>query len=729
MAVSNLVHPRGAKAEVLLSSVFGPYAQNDEYGSREINPMELYHNQVTRVQGPFSLRMFHRSFGLMMIQENIDAPCRLLDFPTLDRFIEEIKSHSYDIIGISSINCNWAKVKKMCEVARVHLPKATIVVGGHIANVQDILSKTGADHIVLGEGVRWFRKFLGQDENAPVKHPLAYSGFGTRSFGVTAPEKPGDTAAILIPSVGCPLGCNFCSTSAQFGGKGKFINFYETGDALFSVICGLEEKLKSRSFFVLDENFLLHKKRALRLLELMEQHDKGWIFYVFSSASVLRSYTVQQLISLGITWVWMGLEGENSKYPKLQGADTLSLVRELQSHGICVLGSSIIGLEDHTPENIGEAVDYAVRHNTAFHQFMLYTPLPGTPLYDEHLRDGSLLSEEECPTADIHGQYRFNYRHGHISGGLETEFILRAFQRDFEANGPSLARMMRTMLTGWKRYKNHADQRIRERYQWKCRRLKDSYAGAVWAMKKWYGSRKPAGEQMASLLHDLYEEFGWLTRAVAPIIGRVLHFAMKLEAARLARGWTYEPGVVYEKNARAISLEKEERASAWKNALKFIPRLIGGMMPERGFGENQRRKFAGYSCRVRERLSSSTLVPMELFGKGVLYIKLRTPFENRRPLIVDLQGIFNAKTAMKLKKKIKAHLRENSGHLAINFSNLASVESKALLRFLKKLRGFKERIKIVYLDSLGEDMAEAVRYAKKYFEVFKDEERLAGSMA
>jgi radical SAM superfamily enzyme YgiQ (UPF0313 family)/anti-anti-sigma regulatory factor len=729
MATSNYVHPRGAKAEILLSSVFGPYAQDDEYGSREINPMELYHNQVTRVQGPFSLRMFHRSFGLMMIEENIDAPCRLLDFPSLDRFIEEIKNHSYDIVGISSINCNWAKVKKMCAVIRAHLPKAVIVVGGHISNVPGILARTGADYTVRGDGVRWFRKFLGQDENAPIKHPLAYSGFGTRSFGITAPEKPGNTAATLIPSVGCPLGCNFCSTSAQFGGKGNFINFYDTGDALFSVICELEKKLKSRSFFVLDENFLLHKKRALRLLELMEQHNKCWIFYVFSSASVLRSYTISQLIGLGISWVWMGLEGEKSQYSKLHGVDTLSLVRELQSHGICVLGSSIIGLEDHAPENIHEAIDYAVIHNTDFHQFMLYTPLPGTPLYAEHLRDENLLSEEECPIADVHGQYRFNYRHKHIPAGQETEFLNHAFQQDFEANGPSLARMMRTMLTGWKRYKNHPDPRIRERFQWKCRGLKSGYAGSVWAMKKWYKNQKPMGEKMASLLHDLYEEFGWATRVIAPVIGRVVHFAMKLESGRLGKGWTYEPHVVYEKNAQAIYLEKEERAAAWMKIVRFIPGLMGRIMPERGFGQNQRRKFAIYSCRVKERLSRSTLAPMELFGKGILHIKLRTPFENRRSLIVDLQGVFNKTTAMKLKNKIKAHLKENKGQLAINFSKLTDIESKALLRFLKKLRGFKEQIKIVCIDSLGEEMAEAILYARKYFEVFTDEERLVGTMA
>ena len=67
------VHPKGSHARVLLTSVFGPYAQDDEFGSRRINPMELYHNQVTRAQGSFSIRMFHRSWGIMMIQETRTA--------------------------------------------------------------------------------------------------------------------------------------------------------------------------------------------------------------------------------------------------------------------------------------------------------------------------------------------------------------------------------------------------------------------------------------------------------------------------------------------------------------------------------------------------------------------------------------------------------------------------------------------------------------------------------
>ena len=108
----------------------------------------------------------------------------------------------------------------------------------------------------------------------------------------------------------------------------------------------------------MDENFLIDKDRALRLLELMEEHGKSWFMHIFSSADILRRYTMKQLVGLGVTWVWIGLEGKDARYRKLAGADTRQLVRSLQSHGIRVLGSSIIGLEDHTPDNIDEVIDY-----------------------------------------------------------------------------------------------------------------------------------------------------------------------------------------------------------------------------------------------------------------------------------------------------------------------------------------------------------------------------------
>src|SRR5512138_88893 len=141
-------HPKRSRARVLLTSVFGPYAQDDQFGSRTINPMELYHNQVTRAQGAFSLRMFHRSWGIMMIQENISAPTTVLDFPTREAFERELRTNRYDIVGISSIIVNIGKVREMCRIVREIAPQATIVVGGHVTAIAEIETMIDADHIV-----------------------------------------------------------------------------------------------------------------------------------------------------------------------------------------------------------------------------------------------------------------------------------------------------------------------------------------------------------------------------------------------------------------------------------------------------------------------------------------------------------------------------------------------------------------------------------------------------
>src|SRR5207302_9676502 len=132
------IHPKGKRARILLTSVFGPYAQDDEFGSRSINPMELYHNQVTRAQGSFSLRMFHRSWGIMLIQANISAPCTVLDFPTQQDFARELKQHHYDVVGITSIIVNVAKVREMCRIIRSISPHSKIIVGGHVAAIPGV---------------------------------------------------------------------------------------------------------------------------------------------------------------------------------------------------------------------------------------------------------------------------------------------------------------------------------------------------------------------------------------------------------------------------------------------------------------------------------------------------------------------------------------------------------------------------------------------------------------
>jgi hypothetical protein len=540
MKTTSIPHPKGTSARVLLTSVFGPYAQDDEYGSRSINPMELYHNQVTREQGPFSLRLFHRSWGIIFIQHNISAPCAVLDFPTRERFIEELKAHQYDIVGISSIIVNVGKVREMCRLVRQHSPDSVIVVGGHVTAIPGIQHMIDADHLVKGEGVSWFRAYLGESVDQPLTHPVIQSGFGFSVMGLPAPKKASAPAATIIPSVGCPMGCNFCTTSAFFGGKGKVVNFFEKGAQLFHAMCDAERTLGVRSFFVMDENFLLYRQRAMELLEQMKTTKKAWSLYVFSSANALKKYTMRELVELGVTWVWMGLESPQNQYQKLDGTDTRALTKELQSHGIGVLGSTIVGLEHHTPDNIASEIEHAVAHDTDFHQFMLYTPVPGTPLYEQVASEGRLL--EGVDLADIHGQDRFNFEHAAIPREQSKKLLDWAFRLDFEKNGPSVYRLARTMREGWLRYRNDPDPRVRERMRLAGRELRHGYGAALFAMEK-YMRRQNADValKIRELRKAMERDWGALSRWTNLALGPALLWSVRRDARKHPRGRRIEP--------------------------------------------------------------------------------------------------------------------------------------------------------------------------------------------
>ena len=143
---------------------------------------------------------------------------------------------------------------------------------------------------------------------------------------------------------------------------------------------------------------------------------------------------------------------------------------------------------------------------------------------------------------------------------METELLLGAFQRDFEINGPSVIRLIPTILKGWKRYKNHPDARIRKRFEREVKAIPVFYAAAVWAARAWFGDNLPMVKKMNSILTNIYREFGFKSRIAAPVLGQVVSYHLRREAKRLAHGVTYEPPTFYESSAESIQPRAVELA-------------------------------------------------------------------------------------------------------------------------------------------------------------------------
>jgi len=434
----------GKPRRILLSGVFGPFGVDDAWGRRE-NIMELFHNQVTKAQGAASFRFHHRSFGLYFLAENVDADVTVLDFPSRERFVRELRK-GYDLVGISFIAPNLAKAREMARLVRLHSPGSRIVLGGHGAAIEGIESLVSCDHVVRGEGIRGLRAILGQDPGAPVIHPVLPSTERESVLGIPVLGRP---ANILVPGVGCVNGCRFCSTSHFFGKA--YRPFLGTGRELFETAREIADRTGTDDFFVMDENFLKDTGRALELLDEMERNRRHFGFQLFSSAEAIQAFGLDNMVRLGVSFVWIGFESatRSGNYAKNEGVDARRLTRELRDRGITVLASGILCAEHHTPRNIGDEIDFMVGLEADMVQFMLLTPLPVTALYRDMKQKG--LLREELPWEEWHGQKELSWNHPAFPGDAPARWLEKAFRADHQANSSTMYRVVETAFRGWRR--------------------------------------------------------------------------------------------------------------------------------------------------------------------------------------------------------------------------------------------------------------------------------------
>ncbi len=448
----------------LLTSVFGPFGVDDEYGRKE-NIMELFHNQVTREQGVFSLRLNHQSAGLHMLAENIRMPARVLDFPSRKRFAKEV-AKGYDYIGISFIVPNFLKARKMAEIIREQSPRTKIILGGHGTSIENIDTLIPCDHVCRGEGVKFLRELFGEDEKAPIRHPMLYSSFNKHIMGIPLPQDAG----VIMTGVGCSNGCRFCCTTHYF--QKVYTPFLKTGREIFDVCRKMEKELGVTDFFIMDENFLKTDFRAQELLYEIEKHKKNYSFNIFSSAEAVTHMGIDFLVRLGVNFLWMGAESKKDIYAKNKGIDFESLVKALRDHGVSVLASGILFMEHHDKQTIHEDIDYMVGLNADLVQFMQLGPLPGTQLFKEYEREGKL---RDIPYEEWHGQHQIWFKHPHFTAEESTVYLKNAFARDFQQNGPSILRIIDTTLRGAAATANCQDEFMQLRHEEKVRRARFMY--------------------------------------------------------------------------------------------------------------------------------------------------------------------------------------------------------------------------------------------------------------
>ena len=149
---------------------------------------------------------------------------------------------------------------------------------------------------------------------------------------------------------------------------------------------------------------------------------------------------------------------------------------------------------------------------------------------------------DDVDLADVHGQFGFNFHHPAISRAQSKELLDGAFRADYERNGPSLFRLMRTMFDRYRLYGHDADARVRARVGRGAAQLRGGYAAALWAMERYLRRRNPGiSARIAALRHDIHRELGPASRLAAALGGPLLYWSARRDSARHPSGRRLEP--------------------------------------------------------------------------------------------------------------------------------------------------------------------------------------------
>jgi hypothetical protein len=547
---------------ILFSSVIGPHGVDGPH-SRYKNPMSLLNNQVTRGQQHYTVQMFSRTFAYDLFGANLNANVAVLDFPSETQLKAMLLERHWDRIGLSGIMANFEKVVVTYRIVRETLPRVPIDIGGHIVNDDEVtrelierirltcpsetfhiwephFERQGSIELsdwlheqacegsgvtfVKRDGLEYYAKMpgVGLKTTDVIHAPLVDATFNKHALGFNLNDL---SAGLILPDVGCPMRCNFCTTSAKF--DGKFVKFLNTAEDILSV-ADAQAARGVKEMFVMSENFSLDTRRALSLLKLMEDQRKPYRYAVFSSADALLRLGVENIVKLGYSFIWIGLEeSTGTTYRKMNGIGLKSLISQLQAHGIEVLGSTILGFPHQKPEDVDREIEHALSYGCTYNQFMLYVAMPGTPLWKQMKTERRL--KVNFPWSDIHGQHVQNWHHPYISDEVIAEKLDYAFKRDFEVLGPSILRMIQTHYDGYRNTEDWDHELVQMRRA-KTRKKFFFYAALLEAMCHDLKDMGNALHAQASKLRDqIIAECGWKAKLAAMIGGPYVTYRMKAE--------------------------------------------------------------------------------------------------------------------------------------------------------------------------------------------------------
>jgi anaerobic magnesium-protoporphyrin IX monomethyl ester cyclase len=229
-------------------------------------------------------------------------------------------------------------------------------------------------------------------------------------------------------SRGCPFFCKFCCQGRK---EGKILR----EKSINKVLSDFEKMVDIgiKKIMIVDNDFLTNINRAkIIFTKIIEKNlnKKASFFLATRVSNILRerNHIVDLMKKANVDTVFLGIESLSKKNRKEIGK--IKSIKELKklfflldSKKIMIIPAYMIGFPNETLEDIKETFKKAVYLNTKIIKINIFTPYPGTEIYNEMTKNKSI--NPQIPLEKYDGVHKVFYH------SLDLEKIMRNFTKNY----------------------------------------------------------------------------------------------------------------------------------------------------------------------------------------------------------------------------------------------------------------------------------------------------------
>ncbi len=371
-----------------------------------------------------------------LVPQELNAQITLID-EGVEHFDPNIEAN---LVGISAIT---GTSNRAYAIARHFRHRGIpVVMGGVHTTLMPQEAKLYADSVVTGLAYESWPRCL-NDFNQGNLQPFYSQQPNISLEGLPFPRKDllkkfsylsnGSTQATF----GCPYRCDFCAVVAT---QKSYLRrpAHEMIDEI--------RRIKSKFIVFVDPSPMEDRDYAMQLYREMIPLKKQW-----GGLSTVKAADDDELMDLvaksGCKGLLLGFESVtqesanqiNKRFNKVEIYK--DVVRRLHDRGIAINGTFMFGMDSDTEDSFKQTVDFVNEAKIDLPRYAIYTPFPGTPIYQRLEKEGRILTKNwtlydgqhvvyqpKCMTAE-------RLREGHLWAWKNTYAVKSILNRISDVSG------------------------------------------------------------------------------------------------------------------------------------------------------------------------------------------------------------------------------------------------------------------------------------------------------